>query len=108
MRKLFYFFTLALFTILLSSCVRKRVVVKEPNRSNQIVVVQKAPPAPKVVKVKRCGPNKVWKKGHWAWNGRKYIWENGHCDRKRKGKSWIPGHWNKTSNGWKWKSGHWR
>ena len=111
MKKIINLSLLLIFTFVISSCTTKRtVVVREPAPAvrSEVVVVQKAPPAPKTVVVKRCGPNKIWISGHWKWNGRKYVWKRGHCERKRKNKVWVAGHWSKTPRGWKWTPGHWR
>ena len=101
------FIPVVLLLFLLSSCATKTVVAQN-SKPKATVYVKVAPPRPKVMLVKKCGPRSVWVKGHWKWNGVKYVWKSGHCIKKRKGHVWIPGHWKKTPRGWKWIYGHWR
>jgi hypothetical protein len=106
--KMFQLLLLGFFFIGLSSCSGQRAATKVRVQGKTVVYVKKAPPAPKVVVIKKCAPNKIWVKGHWKWNGRKYVWVKGHCIKKRKAHKWVPGHWKKTPRGWIWIEGHWR
>ncbi|HFS67958.1 MAG TPA: hypothetical protein ENK67_07085 [Flavobacteriia bacterium] len=105
LKRIFPLVIVFLFT--LSSCATKTVVAQN-RKPKAVVYVKTTPPKPKVIVIKKCGPNSTWIKGHWKWNGRKYIWINGHCVKKRRGYIWIDGHWKNTPRGWKWIPGHWK
>lgn len=75
------------------------------------VYVKVAPPAPKVVVVKKGKkphPKAVWVGGHWRWTGKNYVWKEGYWLKPRKKHVWVPGHWVKDDNGWYRVDGHWK
>jgi hypothetical protein len=73
------------------------------------VYVPAPPPAPRAEVQPSCpGPDVVWVKGHWKWNGRKYKWVDGHWAKQRNKGHWVSGHWAKRPRGWVWVPGHWK
>lgn len=75
----------------------------------QPVVVQVAPPAPRV-EVRPAMPfaGAVWIPGYWQWNGVRHVWVAGRWSAPRAGWHWQPNHWRHTPRGWIWVPGHWR
>jgi hypothetical protein len=73
------------------------------------IVVQEAPPAPRV-EVVPAAPyaGAVWIGGHWRWEGRRHVWVGGHYERARPGFAWEPAHWPREPHGWRFVPGHWR
>jgi outer membrane lipoprotein SlyB len=75
-----------------------------------VVVVNDAPPAPlgETIVVAAPGPDYVWVRGDWVWNGR-WVWVGGHwaCPPHPHGE-WIPGYWVKGPHGWYRTEGYWR
>ena len=75
------------------------------------VYVRTAPPAKKVVVVKKPAKphkNAFWVDGRWQWSGKKYVWKNGYWQKPRKGFVWVAGHWKDTPHGWIWVEDHWK
>lgn len=74
----------------------------------EVVVVHKAPPAPRheVMPAARRGYD--WVPGYWNWNGRRHVWVSGHWERNRPGYAWQPAQWRRDGNGWHLERGHWR
>ena len=83
---------------LASGCVyHERVVYRQPNGQvvttqtvGTEVVVTEAPPAPMVETITLSpGPNFVWVRGAWLWQGR-WVWQTGHWVRPpRPGAVWV-------------------
>jgi hypothetical protein len=72
-------------------------VVREPPPE----VVETIPPSP--------GPQYVWVRGHYRWEGSEYVWVPGHWQVPPQGYTeWVPGHWARRDGGWVWVEGHWR
>ncbi len=73
------------------------------------VFVKIAPPAPKVVVVKKC-PYKhgVWVAGRWEWRHNRHVWVDGYWVKARPGFVWVDGRWVHTPDGWEWIDGHWK
>ena len=72
------------------------------------VVVNVAPPAPRVEVVPAPRTGYVWAPGHWAWRKGTHVWVNGHWVAARKGYNWVPAHWVERPNGrWAFVDGHW-
>jgi len=72
-------------------------VVREPPPE----VVETIPPSP--------GPQYVWVRGHYRWEGSAYVWVPGHWQVPPQGYTeWVSGHWERREGGWAWVEGHWR
>lgn len=73
------------------------------------VYVQSAPPADIAEEVTVSpGPDYVWIKGNWRWNG-SWAWERGRWDRRPyNGAVWETGYWDHHPHGHVWVHGRWR
>ncbi|MEO8432791.1 MAG: YXWGXW repeat-containing protein [Acidobacteriota bacterium] len=69
-----------------------------------------APPAVRTEYVGAApGPDYLWVRGYWRWDGAAYGWVPGHFDRRpRERARWVDGRWKHTRQGWLWIDGHWR
>ena len=74
------------------------------------VVVTRTPPTLRVeTQTVSPGPNYVWTRGYWRWNGATYSWvPGGWVVRPRPAALWVEGHWQRRAGGWVWVAGHWR
>lgn len=74
------------------------------------VVVVGPPPAEVVETIPaQPGPDYVWIRGHYRWDGAQYVWMPGHWAQPPAGYvEWVPGHWVRREGGWFWIEGHWR
>lgn len=67
-----------------------------------------APPAEDVVSTSP-GPEYVWVKGYYNWDGSSYQWVPGTWVRTpRSAAVWVPAHWQPTAGGYVWVPGTWR
>jgi len=76
---------------------------------DEMMVVRSAPPpeAAEVVAVSP-GPDHVFIRGHWEWNGSRYVWKHGRYLRRPSDRAvWVEGHWQSSELGWFWQAGHW-
>ena len=67
------------------------------------------PPAPRYERrVERPGPDHVWVKGFWNWDGGRWRWVNGRWDRPAVADGyWIPARYIRTTRGYIYEPGHW-
>jgi hypothetical protein len=86
------------------------VIACAPTPPPGVVYVDRGPPVDRTeVIIQRPGPDFVWIKGHWRWDGRDYDWVPGHWAAIERGyRSWAPGHWAHHRRGWYYVEGHWR
>ncbi|HZQ50952.1 MAG TPA: YXWGXW repeat-containing protein [Bryobacteraceae bacterium] len=78
--------------------------------ANAQVYVRIAPP-PVVIEHPpvRPGPNFIWIRGFYRWDGARYVWVPGHwVVPPRRHTVWVDGHWVHRRGGWFWVEGHWR
>ena len=71
------------------------------------VVIEIAPPAPRVEVIPVMHAGYTWAPGYWNWQHNQHVWVNGHSMRERKGYDWAPDRWNQVSNGHEFERGHW-
>ena len=71
------------------------------------VIVQVAPPPPRVERVPAARRGFVWVPGNWDWNGRRYIWRAGHWERTRRGYRYRQDRWVERDGGWVRERGGW-
>jgi hypothetical protein len=72
------------------------------------VLVDVAPPAPKVSAPPAAKVGYVWSSGYWNWNGSAYVWTEGSWVAVAEPtKTWIPPTWTKVNNQWYFTAGHW-
>lgn len=74
------------------------------------VMVTQAPPAVRIeTQTVSPGPNYVWSRGYWRWNGATYVWvSGGWIVRPRAAAVWVDGHWLRRGSRWVWIAGHWQ
>jgi YXWGXW repeat-containing protein len=71
------------------------------------VVVDVAPPPPRVIEVPPPRAGFVWAPGYWSWNGRAHVWIEGHWVAERPGYRWVPDRWEEYNGRWRYVRGHW-
>ena len=71
------------------------------------VIIERAPPAPRVERVPAPRRGYVWSPGYWNWQGNRHHWVVGSWVRARPGqnyhaKQWVErdGHWVLQGNRW--------
>lgn len=74
----------------------------------EVIIVQKAPPAPRHEAIPAARRGHVWVPGYWAWNGRRHTWERGHWERVRSGYVYAQPEWRQDRNGWYLERGGWQ
>ena len=74
----------------------------------EIVVVHKAPPAPRHEAVPAARRGYDWVPGYWDWNGRRHVWVSGHWERDRPGYAYQRPEWRRDAKGWYLERGGWR
>ncbi|SFC07273.1 YXWGXW repeat-containing protein [Massilia yuzhufengensis] len=74
----------------------------------EVIVVHKAPPAPRREAIPAARRGYEWVPGHWVWNGRRYTWERGHHERVRAGYVYQQPVWRQDRNGWYFERGGWQ
>jgi hypothetical protein len=87
-------------TTLLSGCVAEE----------RVVYVQSGPPPESAAEVVAVapGPDHVFIRGHWEWNGSRYAWVHSrYLHRPRALAVWVEGHWQSSPRGWYWQEGAW-
>jgi hypothetical protein len=76
---------------------------------DRVVYVRSAPPpeAAEVVAVSP-GPDHLYIRGHWEWDGTHYVWKHSRYLRRPNDRAvWVEGHWQSSEMGWFWQPGHW-
>jgi hypothetical protein len=83
----------------LSGCVEEeRVAYVRPAPSPEAVEVVAVAP----------GPDNVYVRGHWEWDGSRYVWVISRSIRRPSPHAvWIPAHWQNSPHGWYWQAGRW-
>ncbi len=55
------------------------------------------------------GPDFIWIRGYWDWEGVNYVWVPGRWERRPYPQAmWVPDRWRRSSQGWYRETGHWR
>ncbi|MFC5473059.1 hypothetical protein [Paraherbaspirillum soli] len=86
-----------------------RWVAISPSYNTAPIVVNVAPPAPRVEIITQApSPNHVWIGGYWRWDNGQHNWVNGHWETRRDGYFWAPGHWIRSGSGWAFSGGFWQ
>ena len=66
-----------------------------------MVVVQAAPPAPRVVvRPPAPSPTHVWVEGNWIWRRHAYRWSPGRWQAARHGHRWEQARWEEREGAW--------
>jgi len=116
-----HLYLLALAPIVLSSCVVEtpapvtttttvtREVTTTGPTSREVVVTQEPPAVRVESQTVSPGPNYVWTRGYWRWNGTTYSWVPGSwIVRPRPAAVYVEGHWERRGSQWIWRAGYWR
>lgn len=74
----------------------------------EVIIVHKAPPAPKHERIPAARHGYEWAPGYWNWNGRRHVWVKGHWERVRPGHAYKPAEWRRDHNGWRLERAGWR
>jgi len=72
-----------------------------------VVVIKKAPPAPRREAVPAARRGYEWTPGYWDWNGRRHDWVAGHWEKVRPGYAYQRAQWRQDRNGWHLDRGGW-
>jgi hypothetical protein len=72
------------------------------------IIVEIAPPAPRVEVVPAARAGYIWAPGYWDWRGRRHVWVGGSWQRERRGYHWAPHNWVQRDNRWEFERGGWR
>ena len=81
--------------------------VSTPTFAQTEIIIQQAPPPPRVEMVPVERPGYAWDRGHWRWEGGGYGWVPGHWQPVMRHARWEPGHWEAHGPNWYWREGHW-
>jgi hypothetical protein len=108
MKKKIYFALLAGFAILSTQQVQAHTKIVIAEAPPQYVMVQTAPPAEMVEDIGPSpGPDFLWIKGNWRWDGR-WVWNRGHWyQRPHPEAVWAPGVWVRKTHHHVWVAGRW-
>jgi hypothetical protein len=71
------------------------------------IVVEIAPPPPRIETVPTLHHGYAWAPGYWAWHGNKHVWVNGHTMHARNGYEWSPDRWNEVDGRHEFQHGRW-
>ena len=83
-------------------------VAQAQHSRTEVIVVQKAPPAPRHESTPRARRGYEWAPGYWNWNGHRYTWVKGHYEKVRHGYVYARPEWRQGDNGWTMERGGWR
>jgi WXXGXW repeat (2 copies) len=72
------------------------------------IIVQSAPPPPRVEVVPEHRPGHVWNEGHWGWKNRHHQWVKGTWIRERSGYHYNQPAWVERNGRWQFTNGNWR
>ena len=78
-----------------------------PGISSAQIIVQTAPPPPRMERVPPPRAGQVWAPGHWDWRGNRHVWVGGHWIRARRGQRWEQDRWIERNGHWEMERGHW-
>ena len=73
-----------------------------------VIIIKKAPPAPRREAVPSARRGFDWVPGYWNWSGRRHEWVAGHWEKVRPGYAYQRAQWRQDRNGWHLDRGGWR
>lgn len=76
--------------------------------ANAGVVIQVAPPAPRVERLPPPRAGYVWVSGHWEWRHNRHVWVKGNWVRERRGYRYVQPNWVERDGRWAMERGNWR
>ena len=83
------------------------VALPVANQAFAAVIVEIAPPVPRVEVIPAPRVGHVWAPGYWVWRGHRHVWVEGHWIRERRGHHWQPHHWVEREGRWHFEEGRW-
>lgn len=81
-------------------------VAAEPAVARE-VIVQVAPPAPRIEVVPAPRRGYVWTPGYWNWRGGRHVWSTGKWARERAGYRYSEPRWLERDGRWYQQPGRW-
>lgn len=71
------------------------------------IIVQIAPPAPRVELVPAPRRGYMWVPGYWDWRGKRHVWVKGSFLRERQGYRYNQPAWEERDGRWQMNRGSW-
>lgn len=93
--------------ILIGSAAFAPVQAQAAHPRAEVIVIKKAPPAPRREAVPAARRGFEWVSGYWDWNGRRHEWVAGHWEKIRPGYAYQRAQWRQDRNGWHLERGGW-
>jgi WXXGXW repeat (2 copies) len=79
-----------------------------PDEIRPTIVTIAPPPIRVETVVVRPGPEHVWARGYWDWDGDSWAWVRGRwAVGPTATASWVPARYQRVSGGWEYVPGHW-
>ena len=79
-----------------------------PDEIRPTIVTIAPPPIRVETVVVRPGPEYVWARGYWDWDGDSWAWVRGRwAVGPTATASWVPARYQRLSGGWEYVPGHW-
>ncbi|MGV7207973.1 YXWGXW repeat-containing protein [Oxalobacteraceae bacterium A2-2] len=75
--------------------------------SSAVIIVEKAPPAPREEAVPAPRRGYVWVPGYWDWRGHRHVWVKGTWVRERRGYVYHQPQWVERNGHWEMRRGSW-
>lgn len=75
--------------------------------ADKIILVDRAPPAPREEVAPAPRHGYVWAPGYWDWRNHHHVWVKGHWERERKGMYWHPSRWVERDGKYVFERGRW-
>jgi hypothetical protein len=73
-----------------------------------VIIVDRAPPAPRTEPPPPPREGFVWSPGYWKWDGYNYSWQEGNwIQTQQPTAKWVPDHWVERNGRWEFVPGHW-
>ena len=86
--------------LLIAGCIVGVVAYPQPGMAAVNVVVQVAPPPPRVEHVPPPRYGYIWVPGHWDWRGHRHVWVRGKWLKERPGYRYQPYRWVERNGDW--------
>jgi len=75
--------------------------------ASAVILVEKAPPAPRSERVPAARRGYIWDAGHWEWRRNQHVWVAGKWIRDRKGYVYNPPTWRERDGRWELQRSAW-
>ena len=71
------------------------------------IILDVAPPPPRIENMGHPRDGYAWAAGHWEWNQQSYRWVSGSWIVARGKARWIADQWEPVGSQWRYVPGHW-